>query len=296
MFLRCLAITVLYASSLFAVESPEVPKDAATSSSADTKLVASAATKDAIDPAMLPVIAPKQENACAKAAVAGEKTGPECRVHWTRMTAETLEFMSFQHWLNASTYKGELKGRFFHDWFHSVRQQRISVWTDGDPFIVNYIGHPMSGATYARTFIQNDPKGASLEFSKNKAYWKSRLKAMGWAAVWSTEWEIGPMSEASFGNIGSFNYRNETTGRYTNGTGLTDFVATPVGGTIWVIGEDVIDKYLTKRLDQKFHNPLALMGISVLTPTHSVGNLLRFKTPWHRDSRHVGGWDRLKSW
>src|SRR4051812_40655611 len=105
MFVRSLAITLLCSSSLFAVESPEVPKDAATSSSADTKLLTTAGTKEAIDPAMLPVIAPKQENACAKAAVAGEKTGPECRVHWTRMTGETLEFMSFQHWLNASTYK-----------------------------------------------------------------------------------------------------------------------------------------------------------------------------------------------
>ena len=290
--LRSLAVALLCSASLVSAETPEAPKE---SSSNDTKVVAAAMTKEAVDP-VLPVIVERTQTPCAKAAIAGEKTGKECRVHWRQMTTETVAFMAMQHWMNVSTYQGHLKGPFFKNWFSSVSKQRFSVWTDGDPYIVDYVGHPMSGATYARTFIQNDPKGASLEFGKNKAYWKSRLKGMGWAAFWSTQWEIGPMSEASFGNLGSFNYTNTTTGRYTNGTGLTDYIATPVGGTIWVVGEDAMDKYVTKRLDQKFKNPVGLMGISVLTPTRSLANLLRFKAPWYRESRHVGGWEKFRSW
>lgn len=33
---------------------------------------------------------------------------------------------------------------------------------------------------------------------------------------------------------------------------------------------------------------LWLLGISVLNPTRGVANVLRMKTPWHRDTRPVG--------
>ena len=290
---RSFALLLLCATFAAAAETPsEAPKEVA-STSTDTKL---AITVNAVEPAVLPVLEAKPQNACAKAAVAGEKTGAECKVNWTRMTRESVTFMGMQHWMNKSTYKGELKGPFVRDWFSAVANTRFSRWTDGDPFIVDYVGHPMSGATYARTFIQNDPKGASLELGMNKAYWKSRAKGMAWAAFWSTQWEIGPVSEASLGNLGNFKYASNATGAITNGTGLTDFVTTPVGGTLWVVGEDAIDKFVTKRLDRKYKNPVALLGISVLTPTRSVANLLRFKAPWYRESRAVGGWERFKSW
>lgn len=295
MFARSLAVLLLASTALVAETPSEAPKEVASlSSSADTKLIPTLATAT-VDP-VLPVLEARPESACAKAALANEKTGAECKVNWTRMTRESVTFMGMQHWMNRSTYKGELKGPFFRDWFTAVSNQRFSRWTDGDPFIVDYVGHPMMGATYARTFIQNDPKGASLEIGKSKAYWKSRAKGLAWAALWSTQWEIGPMSESSLGNLGNFNYASNATGASTNGTGLTDFVTTPVGGTLWVIGEDAIDKYVTKRLDRKYKNPVALMGISVLTPTRSVANLLRFKAPWYRENRNVGGWERFKSW
>ncbi len=39
-------------------------------------------------------------------------------------------------------------------------------------------------------WIQNDPKGMTLEFSNTRPYWKSRLRAMGFSAVYSTEWKL----------------------------------------------------------------------------------------------------------
>jgi hypothetical protein len=55
-------------------------------------------------------------------------------------------------------------------------------WGDGDDFLVNYIGHPLQGAVSGNIFIQNDPHGRSERFGKSGAYWKSRFRAMLFAA------------------------------------------------------------------------------------------------------------------
>jgi len=72
---------------------------------------------------------------------------------------------------------------------------------DGDSFLVNYVAHPMQGAISGFVQIHNDPKARPTEFSESKAYWQGRLKAMGWAALFSTQFELGPISEASLGNV-----------------------------------------------------------------------------------------------
>ncbi|MEO5937289.1 MAG: hypothetical protein ABIP81_08750 [Terriglobales bacterium] len=202
---------------------------------------------------------------------------------------QSVRFLAIQHAGNMPTYRGTLKGPFFGDWFRSVKSYRYTRWSDDDPFIVNYIGHPMMGAVTGRIQIQNDPRGISLEFGKSKAYWKSRAKALGFSAVYAAQWELGPLSETSIGNLGSFQYYSEHSGKLTNGTGAVDLVMTPVAGTAWLIGEDVIDKYAIRRLERVSNKKLWLLGISVLNPTRSVGNMLRMKTPWHRDTRAVGG-------
>jgi len=149
--------------------------------------------------------------------------------------------------------------------------------------IVDYVGHPMMGAVVARIQIQNDPVGARQEVGWNKGYWKSRGKAFAWAAVYSTQWELGPFSETSIGNIGHWWYYQPNVKHDSNGTGLTDLVTTPVGGTLWAIGEDLIDKHAVRRLQRVSKNPFYKTGLSILTPTRSFANLLRFKKPWYRD-------------
>ncbi|HUR36883.1 MAG TPA: hypothetical protein VM009_03635 [Terriglobales bacterium] len=190
--------------------------------------------------------------------------------------------------MNMPTYRGTLNGPFFRDWFHSVASYRYTRWHDDDPFLVDYIGHPMMGAVVGRIQIQNDPRGISLAFGGSKNYWKSRAKAFGFAAVYTAQWELGPVSETSIGNIGSFQYYSESAGHLSNGTGAVDLVMTPLGGTAWLIGEDALDKYAITRLERVSRNKFWLLGISVLNPTRSVANMLRFKTPWYRDTRVVG--------
>jgi len=66
---------------------------------------------------------------------------------------------------------------FWRDYKQSLSEWTQSGWDDGDPNWFGYIGHPIQGALTGFIQIQNDPKSQKLEFSKTKAYWKSRLKA-----------------------------------------------------------------------------------------------------------------------
>ena len=74
----------------------------------------------------------------------------------------------------------------------------------------------------------------------------------------------------------------------TNGTGFTDMLVTPTAGITWSMGEDLIDKYVITRIEGRSRNPLYQLGISVLNPTRSAANLLRWKMPWYRDDRNRG--------
>ena len=96
-------------------------------------------------------------------------------------------------------------------------------WSDGDPFLVNYIGHPMEGAVAGFMFVHNDPRYRRAEFGLSETYWKSRLRATAWAWALSLMFEIGPMSEATIGHIQSLLSRPRVCGLcdYTgHGAGL----------------------------------------------------------------------------
>ena len=219
---------------------------------------------------------------------AGLETKAACSFHWRPAMLESVRFLAIQHALNTPTYRGTLKGPFFGDWFRSVRAYRFSRWSDDDPFIVDYVGHPMMGAVVGRIQIQNDPRGVSLQFSKSKPYWQSRAKALAFATVYTAQWELGPASETSIGNIGSFQYYSKSAKHLTNGTGTVDLVMTPLGGTALLVAEDILDRYAITRLERVSNRKLWLLSLSVLNPTRSTANMLRWHMPWYRDTRVVG--------
>ena len=286
--LLLIMMVLLGSPTLWSAQNPptEVAAEALTLNVAD---IASQApeTPPGSNPAVA-VALPAGSHGISQRCAAGIESGPACSFKWRPALFQSVRFLAIQHALNTPTYRGTLKGPFFRDWLRSVKAYRYTRWNDNDPFLVNYIGHPMMGAVTGRIQIQNDPRGISLEFGKSKAYWKSRAKAMGFSSVYAAQWELGPVSETSIGNLGSFSYYSESSGRVTNGTGAVDLVVTPVAGTAWLIGEDIIDKYAIRRLERVSNKKLWLLGISVLNPTRSVGNMLRMKTPWHRDTRAVG--------
>jgi len=180
---------------------------------------------------------------------------------------------------------------FFHDWFASYKGYDMHRWGDGDDFIVNDVGHPLEGAVFARTFLQNSPR-SQVAIGKDSRYWTSRLKATAWSTVWSVQLEIGPLSETSIGNQGGFTYVPNC-GIYdyckdnpkfhkppTNNTGWTDFVVTPLVGTAWVIGEDTIDKYVVTPVAANHRILGGRVLRSVLEPSRSFAAIFAGKFPW----------------
>jgi hypothetical protein len=171
--------------------------------------------------------------------------------------------------------RGDLKGPFFGDWFGSIGN--MHGWNDGDELHVNYLGHPMQGAFTGFMFVQNDRKYRSVEYGwHDPNYWKSRLRAMGFAWAFSEQFEIGPASEASLGNIQS----------YYPAYGFVDHVVTPVFGLGWMVAEDVADKYLVKWAESRTTNPwVRALVRSWANPSRSFANFMAFRRPWERYTR-----------
>jgi len=180
---------------------------------------------------------------------------------------------------------------FWHDYLASFKGYDMSHWGDGDDFVVNDIGHPLEGAVFGRTFLQNSPRSLVV-IGKDKQYWTSRLKAMAWATAWSTQLELGPISETSIGNQGGFTYvpgcgvwlsclnNPQYPKAPTTNTGWTDFVVTPLIGTAWILGEDTIDKYIVMPV-AKNHRILGGRVLrSALEPSRSFAALFAGKFPW----------------
>lgn len=200
---------------------------------------------------------------------------------WRPAFTEAFSFLMIQHGFRLLKEPGTrtgLKGPFLRDWMDSVKG--VEGWRDGDPFYVNYVGHPMQGAITGLVQVQNDPHGRNLQFN-DPGYWKSRSKAMIFSAAYSAQFELGPISEASIGNVG----REMQANGYT-GAGAVDFVVTPTVGTMMLIGEDVVDRYAILRLENRTSNRfLKAMIRTWLNPNRAMANILRGEYPWHRDTR-----------
>jgi hypothetical protein len=195
---------------------------------------------------------------------------------WQGALLQSGLFLTAQHTARMTRqYKREaLGGPFWQDYANSVRG--LQGWDDGNPFQTNYIGHPLMGGISGFIQIQNDPRGIDLEWNPgDSTYWKSRLKALGWAAVYSTTFELAPWGEAGIGNDG-----------LEPGTmGYVDLVLTPLGGFGWILLEDYLDASVIRKIEANGVTGKVRVLRVALNPGRSVANLLRFKRPSHRDTR-----------
>jgi len=200
---------------------------------------------------------------------------------WQAASNQSFFFLGIEHGIRMSQRKtrAELGGRFWEDYRNAV--SGLGGWNDTDSWFTNYVAHPMQGAVTGFIQIQNDPRGMKLEFGDGPEYWRSRTKAMGWAALYSTQFELGLVSEASFGNVGK-----------KRGTmGFVDLVMTPVGGMGLIVVEDAIDKKWIERIEAGGAGPGKRRFYRMaLNPQRTFANLLRLKKPWHRDTRPMD-WD-----
>jgi len=198
-------------------------------------------------------------------------------VQWKSLLLQSFYFTAIEHGFRVATQpdtRTTMDGPFFQGYARSL--DNLHGWGDGDPFFVNYIGHPLQGSVSGFIFVQNDPRYMHTEFGRNRAYWKSRLRAAAWSWVYSEQFEIGPLSEATIGH----------TQAYFPQQGLVDQVITPTIGLVWMIGEDSIDKYLVERIEEHTQNRyLRMFARAGLNPSRSMANMLRGEVPWHRDTR-----------
>jgi hypothetical protein len=190
---------------------------------------------------------------------------------WKWALLESFNFLALEQG-DRVMQKGTRKvmgGPFFTDWGKSVKN--VHGWGDGDPFITNYIAHPMQGAVSGFIQIRNDPRGRDVQFGRSKQYWYSRLRALAWSAGYSVQFEIGPISEATIGHVGLI-----------SGTaGFVDFVMTPLGGFGMMILEDVLNRYILKRLVAGTDNPFKLtLYRTFFNPSRTMATAMAGRFPW----------------
>jgi len=214
-----------------------------------------------------------------------------CRVHWHHLILTSTLFNAFEdagnlysgYWYREETTKGDWWDRYIN----SAAGWVWNRWPDYNPFLDDYVGHPMMGAITNDLWIQDDPKSMRVEQSNTWPYWRRMLRAGAFSTAYSFWWKLGPTGEASIGHNGDHAepYANGT--QISNETGWVELVTTPVGGALWTMGEDALDKHVVAPVEAPGRNPFALLGLSFLEPAHATANIFRWRPPWYRDDRDV---------
>ncbi len=228
--------------------------------------------------------------------------------HWKRALQESFTLLAIEQayvvrtdfrWVVSEN--GIPFNHYWRDYMQSLKSWKDSGWSDGDPNMFGYVGHPIQGAFTSYIWIQNDPKSERMEFSNTKAYWRSRLKATIWNAVYSTQWNLGPISEVTVEKYGTkvrepWN-RNGTwpciSKNCFTGVGQIDIVMTPIGGLGWLIGEEWMDKNIARRVEGATSNRLLIDTVRcTFNPIRAGANILHGNRPWFRPRDH-GDWHLL---
>ena len=199
------------------------------------------------------------------------------RVRLGGVVRDSLRLLAMEHSTRIgaqSKTRRELGGSFWTDYRHSLRVPR--QWSDGDGWLMNYVGHPGHGAAAGYIWLHHDPAALATGNAFGPDYWRSRLRATAWSALYSAQFEFGPMSEASIGNVGM----DPAT------SGWVDHVLTPVGGLAVMAAEDLIDRYVLRRLEHSVTHPLARALLrTALNPARAMANVAGARAPWHRRER-----------
>ena len=223
----------------------------------------------------IPPISEPVSDAAIEPVVSNPK--PDATVDWKGLTKDSMVFLTVMQGFRLATEPGTraaFSNPFFKGYIRAV--ENLHGFGDGDPFYVNYIGHPMQGAVSGFIWANSDRGYKDVYFSRDKRYWKEKLRGGAFSYVYSVQFEIGPVSEASLGNLQS----------YYPAQGFVDHVVTPAIGLGWSIGEDAIDRYVIRSIEQKTSNPsLRMLARAFLNPARSFANLMSLKYPWYRMNR-----------
>ncbi len=199
-------------------------------------------------------------------------------VAWGGVIKGSLTFLAVEHgfrlYTEQSTRQFMVSRPFFDGYAEAVGN--MHGWSDGDEFYVNWVGHPMQGAVAGYIWQSNDRAYKDVEFGRNRRYWKAKLRGAAFSFVYSTQFEIGAISEATIGFIQAEPPQ----------VGFVDQVVTPAVGLGWTIAEDYVDRSVIQRFETRVANPwLRILLRGGLNPSRSFANAMNGKVPWHRDDR-----------
>lgn len=208
--------------------------------------------------------------------LATSSPNPADGVEWRKLARDSVSFLGIMHAFRWATEAGTRSAGAGLGSGYLRSAGNLHGWADGDPFYVNYVGHPMQGAIAGRLFLLNNRRFDRVEFGKSREYWKGKLRAAVFAWAFSEQFEIGPLSEASIGHIQtSFPQQ-----------GFVDHVVTPSVGLAWMLGEDAIDRFIVKRVEGRTQNIWIRMAFrTALNPSRSFANVVDGRVPWWRGSR-----------
>jgi len=193
------------------------------------------------------------------------------------VVVDSLKLLAVEHAIRIAFQektRDELDGPFWKDYVRSVRIP--GQWEDGDAWWVNYLGHPMHGAAAGYVWTAHDPRTTSSELGLNRHYWATRWRPLTWMAIYSLQFEIGPLSEASIGNVGMD----------PKTTGWVDHAVTPVAGLGLMIAEDALDQFFLRWVEKRVRNRVYRASLRMIfNPGRTLGNLSTNQAPWYRKSR-----------
>jgi hypothetical protein len=170
----------------------------------------------------------------------------------------------------------ELAGPFWRDYADSLHVPHN--WEDDDSWIVNYIGHPIHGAAAGFVWIDHDPVSREPRIGLASEYWATRWRPLVWAAAYSFQFELGPLSEAAIGNVGL----------RRNDIGWVDYVVTPVGGLGLLVAEDALDRFFIEWFERHVRNrPARAVVRGLFNPARTMANVASGRLPWYRADRPV---------
>ena len=191
---------------------------------------------------------------------------------------DSLKLLAIEHGLRIGLQqktRDALEGNFWRDYRRSLHVP--SGWEDGDSWLVNYIGHPLHGA--AAGYIWLDHAGDRRpDISLKRGYWASRAQAGAWAAIYSLQFEFGPLSEASIGNVGM----------QPGANGWVDHAVTPVGAFGLMVGEDALDRFFVKWVEGHTRNRFFRAALRMtFNPSRTFSNATTGHLPWYREGRPI---------
>ena len=192
-------------------------------------------------------------------------------IAWRSLLRDSMVLLLIQQTYRLTLEEGStrenLEGPFFEDWFASV--STLCCWNDGDRVTTNYLFHPLLGSTTSFIFANNHRASQETPIGNSRGYWKAKGAQGLYSFIYSLNYEIGPLSEASIGNVGL------KPGEMT----YCDFVLTPGVGLLISIGEDAARLHIIDRVKRNhlyWGNTLAVL----LNPTRAVANVVGGKRPW----------------